>query len=122
MQPEYEIRMDVAHGGMEPIALDEIVASCPHDWFNQSLCRVNESIVRVGVFKGEFHFHKHDREDEFFFVVRGSLVIEFEDHSVPLGERQGIMVPRGVVHRPVARERAVVLMVEGDTITPTGDT
>ena len=120
-KPEYVIQTDVKFGGLERISVGALVSACPHDWFNQTLCRVNESVVRLGVFKGEFHFHKHDREDEFFYVVSGRLFVELEGRVVELGPNEGVMVPHGVVHRTRAPQRTVVLMVEGDTVKPTGD-
>lgn len=117
----YEIRTDIRYGGLETIDLPALVEACEHDWFNQSLCRVNDSVVRLGVFKGEFHFHKHDREDEFFLVLDGELLVDFEEETVELSRHQGILVPHGVVHRTRSPERSVVLMIEGDTVEPTGD-
>ncbi|MEN8185469.1 MAG: cupin domain-containing protein, partial [Myxococcota bacterium] len=92
-----------------------------HPWFNRTLCRVNDSLVRIGVFQGEFHWHVHEEEDEFFFVVEGRLEIEIEGKAtIALESGEGVMVPRGVRHRPTARTGATVLMVENDTIVPTG--
>jgi mannose-6-phosphate isomerase-like protein (cupin superfamily) len=118
---EYVIQNDVKFGALEKIDVTALEKACPHDWFNQTLCRVNESLVRLGILKGEFHWHQHDKEDEFFFVVDGKLLIDFKDRTVELGPRQGIVVQRGVSHRPRAPERTLVLMVEADTVTPTGD-
>ena len=118
---KYVIQSNVKFGPLEKIDIGELEKACQHDWFNQTLCRVNDSLVRLGILKGEFHWHRHDREDEFFYVVEGRLIIDFEDRSVRLAPRQGIVVPRGVRHRPRALERALVLMVEAATVTPTGD-
>ena len=118
---KYVIQTDIKFGAMEKIDIDLLEKACPHDWFNQTLCRVNDSLVRLGIFKGEFHWHQHDREDEFFYVVDGKLFIDFKDRTVELEPRQGIMVPRGISHRPRAPERTLVLMVEAATVTPTGD-
>jgi len=90
-------------------------------WYNQTLCRVNDSVVRLGVMQGEYHWHKHDADDEFFFVLSGRFVIDLESGSVELNQQQGFVVPKGVVHRTRAPERAVVLMVETAAIVPTGD-
>jgi mannose-6-phosphate isomerase-like protein (cupin superfamily) len=117
----YEIREDIRFDGLETMDLPALVDECQHDWFNQSLCRVNDSVLRLGVFKGEFHVHKHDREDEFFLVLDGKLLVDFEDETVKLRQHQGILIPRGVVHRTRSPERSVVLMIEGDTVVPTGD-
>ena len=118
---EYNINMDIAYEPMQVVDIPALVKSCPHDWFNQSLCTVNGSVIRLGILKGEFHWHKHDREDEFFYVVSGRPIIEFEDKEVVLDQNQGIVVPRGITHRPVAPEKVVVLMVEDKTVQPTGD-
>jgi mannose-6-phosphate isomerase-like protein (cupin superfamily) len=77
--------------------------------------------VRLGVIRGEYHWHKHDVDDEFFFVVEGKLLIDLEDRTVELGPQQGFMVPRGVIHRTRAPERTIILMVETAGIVPTGD-
>jgi mannose-6-phosphate isomerase-like protein (cupin superfamily) len=96
-------------------------AACKDRWYNQTLCRVNDSVVRLGVVQGEYHWHKHDRDDEFFYVVDGQLLIDLEARTVALGPKQGFVVPRGVVHRTRAPERCVMLMVENAGIVPTGD-
>jgi mannose-6-phosphate isomerase-like protein (cupin superfamily) len=96
------------------------VDACTDQWYNQTLCRVNDSVVRLGVVQGEYHWHKHDTEDEFFYVVDGRFLIDLEDRTVELGARQAFVVPRGVRHRPRAPERTVILMVEPATIVPTG--
>jgi mannose-6-phosphate isomerase-like protein (cupin superfamily) len=90
-------------------------------WYNQTLTRVNDAVVRLGVVEGEYHWHKHDHEDEFFYVVEGRLIVDLEGRSVELLPRQGLTVPRGVVHRTRAPERTVMLMVEAAGVTPTGD-
>ena len=87
-------------------------------WWNQSLCRVNDCVARLGVFEGEFHWHKHDLEDEVFFVMEGRLLLDLEDRVVELEPHQGICVPRGVLHRTRAPQRTVVLMIEAATVTP----
>jgi len=120
-ETKYVIQTNVKFGAMEKIDIAALEKACPHDWFNQTLCRVNDSLVRLGIFKGEFHWHRHNREDEFFYVVEGRLFIDFEGRTVELSPRQGIVVPRGVKHRPRAPERTLVLMVEAATVTPTGD-
>jgi mannose-6-phosphate isomerase-like protein (cupin superfamily) len=82
---------------------------------------VNDSVVRLGVVRGEYHWHQHDKEDEFFYVVEGRLLIDLEGRTIELGERQGYVVPKGVRHRTRAPERTVILMVETAGIAPTGD-
>lgn len=90
-------------------------------WYNQTLCRVNDCVVRLGVMQGQFHWHKHDKEDEFFYVVEGRFVIELEGRTVELGPKQGFTVPKGVMHRTGAPARTVILMIEGAEVKPTGD-
>ena len=118
---KYVIQTDIKYAGLEKIDVEAIEKACDYDWFNQTLCQVNESLVRLGLFKGDFHWHQHEKEDEFFYVVQGKLIIDFRDRTVELTPRQGIVVPRGVSHRPRAPERTLVLMVEAATVTPTGD-
>ena len=115
----YRIHLDPKFPPLTKIDLQELVAACADPWFNQTLCEVNESVVRLGIIQGEFHWHKHDHEDEFFYVVEGRLFIE--DKLVELRPKQGFTVPRGVVHRTSAPERTVILMVEGKGVCPTGD-
>ena len=119
--PTYSIGTEVTFGALELVDVQKLQQDCRQEWFNQTLCRVNDCVVRLGVVKGEFHWHKHDREDEFFYVVEGRLLLDLEDRTVELTPRRGIMVPKGVVHRTRAPERTVMLMVEGSTVTPTGD-
>lgn len=90
-------------------------------WMNQTLAAVNDCVVRVGVLEGEFHWHKHDEEDEFFFVLEGRLDIEFETHKVELNPGQSVLVPKGAMHFPTAIGRTVVLMMEGSGVIPPGD-
>ena len=108
----------------EPLQLVDVpalVQACVDRWYNQTLCRVNDSVVRLGVIQGEYHWHKHDDLDEFFFVLDGHFLVDLEDRTIELGPHQGFVVPRTVVHRTRAPERAVILMVEGAGIIPTGD-
>ena len=117
----YATFMNILHKPLEVIDVQQLVDANTHPWYNQTLCRVNDSVVRLGVFHGEYHWHKHDDEDEFFYVVEGRFFIDLEARSLELTERRGIVVPKGVVHRTRAPEHAVVLMVEGVGIVPTGD-
>src|SRR5204862_1091613 len=98
----------------------EVAAHEP--WFNQSLTTVNDSVVRLGILHGEFHWHKHDHEDEFFLVLDGELEIDIErGGTVALARHQGYTVPRGVVHRTRAVDKCVVVMIEKAGVVPTGD-
>lgn len=117
----YVTQLDVKFCPLELIDERALSDACPHKWFNQTLCAVNDSVVRVGVVQGEYHWHKHDNDDEFFFVLEGRLSIDLEDRMIELGPRQGVVIPKGVMHRPRALERTVMLMVETSAIVPTGD-
>ena len=122
----YVIHTDIKFGGLELIDASALAAACSEPWWNQSLCRVNDCVVRLGVFHGEFHWHKHDNEDEFFHVLEGLLLLDLRNESgmertVELAPGQGLLVPRGAVHRTRAPERTVVLMIEGAGVVPTGD-
>ena len=101
--------------------MQEIAQRCRFKWFNQTLCKVNDSVVRLGVVQGEYHWHKHDEDDEFFYVVEGKLLIDLEGRTVELSPGQGFVVPKGTVHRTRAAERTVMLMVENAGIIPTGN-
>ena len=117
----YATHLDIRYAPLDLVDVPALVAACTDRWYNQTLCRVNESIVRLGVMQGEYHWHKHDNDDEFFFVLDGRFVIDLEDRSIELQPTQGFVVPKGVVHRTRAPERAVILMVENAGIVPTGD-
>jgi mannose-6-phosphate isomerase-like protein (cupin superfamily) len=117
----YETRLNVLHGPLQVIDEKALADSCEFTWYNQTLCRVNDSVVRLGVIQGDYHWHKHDQDDEFFYVVEGQLLIDLEDKTVSLSPRQGFVVPKGVLHRTRALERTVILMVENMGIIPTGN-
>jgi len=117
----YATHMDVRYGPLEVVDVPALVAACRDRWYNQTLVRVNDSVVRLGVIQGEYHWHHHDDDDEFFHVVEGRLLIDLEDRTVTLEQGQGFTVPRGVRHRTRAPERCVILMVEGAGVIPTGD-
>ncbi|HEX4840990.1 MAG TPA: cupin domain-containing protein [bacterium] len=118
---KYSIHTDVKFRPLERIDIRELAGTVHDKWFNQTLCQVNESVVRLGVIEGDFHWHKHDHEAEFFYVVDGTLVIDLEGRTVELGPQQGFVVPQGVSHRTRAPARSIILMVERGTVIPTGD-
>ncbi len=117
----YATHLDILYPPLTRMDVQALVDACRDRWYNQTLCRVNDSVVRLGVVQGEYHWHKHDADDEFFYVVDGRFLIDLEGRTVELAPRQGFVVPRGVVHRTCAPERAVILMVENAGIVPTGD-
>lgn len=124
----YATHLNVLFDPLEKIELNKLVAAVRDKWYNQTLVRVNESVVRVGVMQGEYHWHEHTADDEFFFVLDGTFLIDLEPRSdgvtpgrvITLGPRDGFVVPKGVRHRTRAPERAVILMVETANVVPTG--
>lgn len=118
---DYKMQMDIKYDYLEKINVPEIVKECKDKWFNQSLCEVNSSVFRLGIFEGEYHLHKHDHDDELFFVIDGSIVLETEKGNFELGQFEGVCVPKGVMHRPIAKQKAIVLMIENTGIDPIGN-
>jgi len=120
--PRYAINLDVKFAPLQRIDVPTLIAAATETWSNQTLTRVNDCVVRLGVIQGEFHWHKHDREDEFFLVLAGRLLIDLADGTtVTLSPQQGFTVPKGAVHRTRAPERTAILMFEGASVRPTGD-
>ena len=118
----YVNHMNILYESMQIIDIKALVNKCTDKWYNQTLCQVNDSVVRLGILHGEYHWHKHDKEDEFFFTLEGKLFIDIEgDESVELQSHQGYVVPRGVVHKTGAPNKTVVLMIETAGIVPTGN-
>lgn len=117
----YSIHTNSQFGFLELIDIPALAAECKEKWFNQTLCQINDCVIRLGILHGEFHWHKHDNEDEFFFVLEGKLFIDLEGTTIELTPHQGFAVPKTVIHRTRAPEKVVVLMTEGAGVTPTGD-
>jgi mannose-6-phosphate isomerase-like protein (cupin superfamily) len=118
----YVNQMNILHDSLELIDIKSLVQKCTDKWYNQTLCKVNDSVVRLGILHGEYHWHKHDNEDEFFFTLEGRLIIDIEESSsVHLHPQQGYVVPKGVVHKTRAPEKTIVLMIETAGIIPIGD-
>jgi mannose-6-phosphate isomerase-like protein (cupin superfamily) len=118
---DYNINLDIKFNHLERIDVPTIISECREKWFNQTLTEVNESVVRIGIVEGEFHWHKHDNDDEFFFVLEGKLFIDFKDKTIELGPNQGVTISKGIMHRPRAPQKTVMLMVETSAIEPTGN-
>jgi mannose-6-phosphate isomerase-like protein (cupin superfamily) len=118
---DYKTHLDEKFGPLEMVDIPGLVEACEDPWWNQTLCAVNDCVVRLGIVKGEFHWHKHDVEDEMFLVLEGSLLVDIEGETITLERHQGYTVPHGVVHRTRAPERVVMLMVEGKGVVPEGD-
>ncbi len=117
----YVTHLNILHEALDVVDVPKLVAECGDPWWNQTLVKVNESVVRLGIVHGEYHWHKHDDEDEFFYVVSGRFLIDLEDRTIDLTPGKAVVIPKGVQHRPRAPEKTVILMVEGAGIIPTGD-
>lgn len=117
----YSIHLNTLFPPLELIDVQTLVEACTDQWYNQTLTQVNNSVVRLGIMQGEFHWHKHDDDDEFFYVIEGQFIIDLEGRTVELGPRQGFTVPKGVLHKTRAPIRSVILMVENAGVKPTGD-
>src|SRR5436305_13581911 len=120
-QFDYNINLEVQYEHLEKINVNEIVRNTSLKWSNRTLTEVNNSVVRLGIVEGEFHWHKHDNDDEFFFVLEGQLLIDLEGQTIELNPNEGVTITKGVMHRPRAPKRTVMLMVETNAIEPTGD-
>jgi hypothetical protein len=117
----YATHLNVLFPHLQRFDVASLVDSVTDTWYNQTLCQVNGSVLRLGVLQGEYHWHKHDNDDELFFCLDGELLVDLQDRTVTLGPLQGFVVPKGVVHRTRAPQRCVILMVENAGIVPTGD-
>ena len=116
-----ELRDDDAFGPLELIDIAS-EASAHEPWFNETLLTVNDAVVRLGVVEGEFHWHKHDDQDEFFLVLDGELQIDLDgERTITLGPHQAFAIPRAVMHRTRASRRTTILIVEAAGVAPTGD-
>lgn len=120
-QYEYNQLMDAKFEHQELIDISSIVNECDDKWFNQTLTRINDSVARIGIVEGEYHWHTHDEDDEFFFVLSGRLFIDLEDKTLELNPHQGVTISKGTAHRPRAPEKTVMLMVETAAINPIGN-
>lgn len=116
----YVTKLDVKFEHLQLIDIPQMVEECTDKWFNQTLTQVNESVVRLGIVEGEYHWHKHDDDDEFFYVIEGQLLIDLEDQTIELNPNQGVTISKGVMHRPRAPKKTVMLMVETSAVQPTG--
>ena len=117
----YVTKLEIRYDHLELIDVSKIVSECKDKWFNETLTRVNDSVVRIGIVEGEYHWHKHDNDDEFFFVLDGQLFVDLEDRTFELNPHQGVTITKGTIHRTRAPKKTVMLMVETNTIQPTGD-
>ena len=117
----YVTNLDVKFKHLEVIDIPTMVRECKYKCLNKTLTKVNDSVIRIGIVEGEYHWHKHDHDDEFFFVLEGQLLIDLEDRTIELNPNQGVTISKGVLHRPRAPHKTVMLMAETSTIQPTGN-
>src|SRR5438105_9892863 len=117
----YVTNLDIKFPHLAKIDVPQMVRECTDKWFNQTLTKVNDSVVRLGILEGEYHWHKHDNDDEFFFVIDGQFLIDLEDQTIELNPGEGVTITKGLMHRPRAPKKTTVLMVETSAIQPTGD-
>ena len=120
-QYSYTTKLDIKYNHFEVIDIPLMVKEVKDKWFNQTLTEVNGSVVRVGIVEGEYHWHKHEYDDEFFFVLEGRMVVDLEDRTIEVNPGQGVTVTKDIIHRTRARQKTVMLMVENKGIIPTGD-
>ncbi|MDD5360692.1 MAG: cupin domain-containing protein [Ignavibacteria bacterium] len=120
-QHNYVTKLDIRYKHLEKIDIPAIVSECKDKWYNESLTKVNDSVIRVGIVEGEYHWHKHDNEDEFFFVLEGRLLVDYDDKTIELLPQQGVTISKSILHRTRAPKKTVILMVETTAIQPTGD-
>ena len=120
-QFNYITKLDIKFDHLEKIDIPKMVDDCKDKWFNQTLTKVNGKVVRLGIVEGEYHWHKHENDDEFFFVLEGQLLIDLEDQTIELNPNQGVTISKGIMHRPKAPKKTVMLMLETSSIEPTGD-
>ena len=123
MEKEYNYvtKLDIKFDHLQRMDINQMIDECTDKWFNQTLTQVNDSVVRIGIVEGEYHWHKHDDDDEFFYVLSGQLLIDLEHETIELNPNQGVTIAKGVMHRPRAPIKTVMLMVETHAIVPTGD-
>jgi len=117
----YVTKLDIKYPHLEKIDVPEMVRECTDKWWNQTLTKVNDSVVRLGIVEGEYHWHKHEKDDEFFFVLEGQFLIDLEDRTIELNPGEGVTITKGLMHRPRAPKKTVIMMVETSIIQPTGD-
>lgn len=116
----YNQQMNIKFDQLEKITIKDIVETNTDSWFNQTLCEVNSSVLRLGIFEGEYHMHKHEHDDEVFFVLEGSMILETENGNFELNQYEGVCVPKGTMHRPITKTKTVCLMIENKGIDPIG--
>lgn len=106
---------------MEKVSLKEKFGLFNDHWSPKIVGELNGQHVKLVKLQGEFVWHKHDLEDELFFVLKGTLLMEFREKTVEIQENELLIVPRGIEHRPIATEEAWVMLFEPASTLNTGD-
>ena len=106
---------------MKKVNLNNALSSIKEYWSPLIIEELNGQMLKLAKLKGEFSWHKHDDEDELFYVLKGQLTIELEKNKIELNEGETITIPRGTMHRPVANEEVHVLLFEPATTINTGN-
>ena len=106
---------------VKKINIDQKLSLFNDHWNPRIIGELNKQHVKLAKIKGEFIWHKHDKEDEMFLVLKGILKIEFRDRIETIHENEIIIVPKGVEHRPIAEEEVSIMLFEPATTINTGD-
>lgn len=106
---------------MNKVNLDEKFNLFNDYWSPKIVGDLNDSYVKLAKFKGEFVWHKHDNEDELFFIVKGKLLIKLRNQDIHLQEGEFIIIPKGIEHCPIAEEEVHVMLLEPKSTVNTGD-
>ncbi len=107
---------------MQKVNIHDKLALFNDYWSPKIIGDLNDSHIKLAKFKGEFVWHKHDNEDELFFVIQGHLLIKLKDQDINLKEGEFVIIPKGVEHQPIAKEEVHVMLIEPKTTLNTGDT
>ena len=106
---------------MKKVNVNEKLSLISSYWDPKIIGELNGQFIKLVKFKGEFVWHKHDYEDEMFFVVKGNLKMELRDKTIVINENEFIIIPKGVEHKPVADEEVSIMLFEPATTLNTGD-
>lgn len=106
---------------VKKINIEQKLSLFKDHWNPRIIGELNKQHVKLAKIKGEFIWHKHDKEDEMFLVLKGTLKIEFRDRTEIIHENEIIIVPKGVEHRPIAEKEVSIMLFEPATTINTGD-
>ena len=107
---------------LKKVTLDEKFALINSQWDPKIVGELNNQLVKLVKFQGEFVWHKHDNEDELFLTIHGTFDMNLRDQIITIDEGEFIIIPRGIEHKPVAKEEVQVLLFEPEGVVNTGDT